>query len=93
MEIPDRQRHPADTQEFLALWSAAKEEHFAQELAPLLPLLLGCPDNVDASRLQEAARHLVRALHLAATPEGGLNGALDYLARIVASHSEASRGP
>ena len=91
MGISDQQHHPTDTQEFLAMWSAAKEEHFAQELAPMLPLLLGTSDNVDATRLQEGARHLVRAMHLAATPEGGLHGALEYLAKIAGSHSEASR--
>src|SRR5215213_5010217 len=41
MGISEESRRPLDTQEFLAMWSAAKEEHFAQELAPMLPLLLG----------------------------------------------------
>jgi hypothetical protein len=80
----------ADTQEFLALWNAAKEEHFVQELAPMLPLLLGNSGNLDAGRVQEAARHLVRAMHLASTPEGGLHAALDYLAQVTAVTREPS---
>ena len=89
MERSER-RHPADTQEFLAMWTAAKEEHFAKQLAPMLPALLGSPDDLDATRAQEAARHLVRALHLAATPEAGLNGALDYLGTVVGIPDEGS---
>jgi hypothetical protein len=80
----------ADTQEFLAMWNAAKEEHFAQELAPMLSLLLGSSGNVDAGRVQEAARHLVRAMHLASAPQGGLHAALDYLAQVTAVTREPS---
>jgi hypothetical protein len=90
MGISEERRRPADTQEFLAMWSAAKEEHFAQELAPMLPLLLARPENLDAARVHEAARHLVRAMHFASAPEGGLPAALDYLAKVVMPQSEAS---
>lgn len=85
MEISEQHRHPADTQEFLAMWSAAKEEHFVQELVPLLPVLLGGPGKLEREHAEEAARHLVRALHLAATPEGGLHAAIDYLTQVVES--------
>jgi hypothetical protein len=78
------QRPPAaDTQEFLALWNAAKEEHFAQELAPLLPRLLGNPGKLDPGVTYDAARHIVRALHLASTPGGGVAAGMDYLAKVV----------
>ena len=90
MGISEESRRPVDTQEFLAMWSAAKEEHFAQELAPMLPLLLGNSGHEDAVRVQEAARHLVRAMHLASTPEGGLPAALDYLAQVTAVTREPS---
>jgi hypothetical protein len=76
MGVSERRRHPADTKEFLAMWTAAKEEHFVQELAPLIPLLL-------EKKTEEAARDLVRALHLAATPEGGLHAAMDYLTKVA----------
>ena len=90
MGSSEERRRPADTQEFLAMWSTAKEEHFVQELAPLLPLLLGNSGNVDAARVQEAARHLVRAMHLASAPEGGLHAALDYLSQVTAVTREPS---
>lgn len=73
----------ADTQEFLAVWSAAKEEHFVQELAPMLPVLLGNPENLEPARVREAARELVRAMHLASAPEGSLHTALDYLTQVT----------
>jgi hypothetical protein len=90
MGISEERRGPVDTQEFLAMWSAAKEEHFAQELAPMLPLLLGDSEKVDAARMHDAARHLVRAMHLASKPEGGLHAALDYLAQVTAATREPS---
>jgi hypothetical protein len=83
MGVSDQRGHPADTQEFLAMWTAAKEEHFAQELAPLLPLLLRSPGELDETKTKEAARDLVRALHLAATPQGGLHAAMDYLTKVA----------
>jgi len=82
METSEQHR-PADTQQFLALWSAAKEQHFVQELVPLLPLLLGSSNEVDGKRMEETARHLVRALHIAARPDGGMHAALDYLTKTV----------
>jgi hypothetical protein len=83
MEISEQRRRPADTKEFLAMWSAAKEDYFVQELVPLLPLLLDSPGKLDGKQTEEAARHLVRALHLAATAEGGLHAAVDYLTKLV----------
>jgi hypothetical protein len=83
MEISEHRRHPADTKEFLAMWSAAKEEHFVQELVPLLPLLLGSPGDLSGKQTEDTARHLVRALHLAATADGGLHTAMDYLTKVV----------
>jgi hypothetical protein len=69
------QRHPANTQEFMALWNTAREEHLIKELVPLLPLL--------GQTAEAAARHLVRALHLASTAEGGVAAAMDYLAKVA----------
>ncbi len=89
MGVSERRHHPADTQEFLAMWTAAKEEHFVQELAPLLPLLLGTGE-LDEKKTAEATRDLVRALHLAATPDGGLHAALDYLAKVAESKRSAT---
>jgi len=83
MDTSEQRRRPADTRELLAMWSAAKEQHFVQELVPLLPLLLGSSGELDGKQTEEAARHLVRALHLAARPEGGMHAAMDYLTKMV----------
>jgi hypothetical protein len=83
METSEQRRQLADTQEFLAMWSAAKEQHFVKELVPLLHLLLGSPGKLDGKQTEEAARHLVRAMHLTAMPEGGLPAAMDYLTKMV----------
>ena len=82
MDTSERRPPLADTQELVAMWSATKEEHFVQELVQLLPALLGSP-RLDATRTEQIARHLVRALHLAARPEGGVHAAMDYLTRTV----------
>jgi hypothetical protein len=89
METSEERRQPADTQEFMAMWSTAKEQHFVQELVPLLPLLLGSPGKLDRNQTEEAARHLVRAMHLTAMPEGGLHAAMDYLTRMVEDKGSA----
>ena len=82
MGTSERRRPPANTEEFVAMWSATKEEHFVQELAQLLPALLGS-GKLDETQVGEVARHLVRALHLAARPEGGVHAAMDYLSKTV----------
>jgi hypothetical protein len=79
----EQRQHPADTQEFVALWNAAKEEHFVQELSLLLPRLLGSADALRPGQTTDAARHLVDALHLASTAEGGVAAGMEYLARVV----------
>lgn len=89
MGISEDRRHPANTQEFLALWNAAKEEHFAQELAPLLPFLLGSPGKLDRRQITDAAHHLVRAMHLASTTEGGVAAGVEYLAKVVETEVRA----
>ena len=76
----------ANTEEFVAVWSATKEQHFVGELVQLLPALLGS-EKLHRDQIEEIARHLVRALHLAAKPEGGVHAAMDYLRNTVVSSS------
>jgi hypothetical protein len=82
MGTSERRRPLANTEEFVAMWSATKEEHFVQELVHLLPALLGS-GRLDETQIEEVARHLIRALHLAARPEGGVHAAMDYLRKTV----------
>jgi hypothetical protein len=82
MGTSERRRPLANTEEFVAMWSATKEEHLVQELVQLLPALLGSA-KLNAIGTEEVARHLIRALHLAARPEGGVHAAMDYLRKAV----------
>lgn len=88
----DRETHhsPANTHEFVALWNTVKEEHFVTQLLPLLPHLLGDSVRLEAEPAEWAARHLVRALYLAAMPEAGVPAAITYLAEVVEGRAEAS---
>jgi hypothetical protein len=82
MGTSERRRPLANTEEFVAMWSATKEEHLVQELVQLLPALLGSA-KLNAIGTEEVAQHLIRALHLAARPEGGVHAAMDYLRKAV----------
>ena len=82
MGTSERRRPLANTEEFVAMWSATKEEHFVKELVQLLPALLGSA-KLNATGTEEVARHFIRALHLAARPEGGVHAAMDYLTKTV----------
>lgn len=89
METSKQRRQPADTQEFLAMWDTAKEQHFVQELVPLLPLLLGSPIELGRKQTEEFARHLIRAMHLTAMPKGGLHTGIDYLRGVAEGNGSA----
>lgn len=91
----DRETHrsPANTQEFIALWNTVKEEHYVNRLLPLLPGLFGARVQGNAETPELTARYLVRALHLAAMPEGGVHAAIDYLEDIAGEPREASAPP
>ena len=62
----EEHRAPENTREFLALWNDAVEEHLVSELAQSLSGLVPDQRPVDAARAAALARHLVRALRLAA---------------------------
>jgi hypothetical protein len=89
MDTSERRLRPENTQELLAMWSAAKEQHFVQELVQLLPSLVG-RTGLSENQVEDAARHLVRALHLAARPEGGIHAAMDYLTKMVEGKTAAA---
>ena len=86
----DQETHlsPANTQEFIALWNTAKEEHFVSQLMPVLPDLFSGSVRVDPEGAEWAARHLVRALHLAAMPEAGVHAAIAYLTEVIQGRTD-----
>jgi LDH2 family malate/lactate/ureidoglycolate dehydrogenase len=87
---PKRHLQPADTREFIALWNTVKEEHFVAQLVPLLPRLFNGSIELNAEQAEPAARHLVRAMHLAETPEAGVQAAITYLAEVAEGRTESN---
>ena len=90
MGTVERRRPPANTEELVAMWSATKEQHFVQELVQMLPTLLGS-GKLDETQIEGVARNLIRALHLAARPEGGVHAAMDYLRKTAEDEAQADR--
>lgn len=75
----DKHRKPANTREFLGMWHAVTDQHFADQLNALLPGLLGSVDPSDRAATSVLAGRLLHALRLAAGPEGDLSVAIRYL--------------
>jgi hypothetical protein len=75
--------HPSDTREFMAMWNSVTAEHLIHKLAGVLQAL---PERVpDAPRLDQAqaaalSSLLVRAFQVAASPEGGVHTAVQFIA-------------
>jgi hypothetical protein len=65
MAEEDRTRRE-DTREFLAAWSDMVEGRLVAQLAPALSALLAAGEIGDAGRVGVLARHVVRAIRLAA---------------------------
>jgi hypothetical protein len=75
--------HPSDTREFMAMWNSVTAEHLIHKLTGVLQLL---PERVpEAPRLEQAqaaalSSLLVRAFQVAASPEGGVHTAVQFIA-------------
>jgi hypothetical protein len=83
---------PLTTREFAARWHAIVEEHFVGKVAETLgQLATGQPDGTTLAPAQcrTMAVHVVQALHIAASPTGGVQEAVRYLAQ-VAGEGEAA---
>ncbi|HEY6947675.1 MAG TPA: hypothetical protein VI297_02565 [Gemmatimonadales bacterium] len=82
-----------NTREFAVRWTTILEEHFAARLAETLGLLVPASPNEPLLKPEQRAvlaRHIVRALHVAATSPGGVQEAVHFLAQ-VAAEGEAGR--
>ncbi|MBA3497016.1 MAG: hypothetical protein M3Q93_15525 [Gemmatimonadota bacterium] len=79
--------NPQDTREFVAMWNSATADHLTHQLAGVLPRLTadvpGGP-TISASQAAAIAPVLIRALQVAASPEGGAHAAVRYLAEYRA---------
>jgi hypothetical protein len=83
--------YPAlNTQEFIAKWHSALEQHLIAELAEILPGLAGAPRGSDLGAEQYAAlaHHLAYALQVANSDSGGVQAALTYLKQASATTDE-----
>jgi hypothetical protein len=94
--MDETRRPPENTREFVAMWHAVTEEHLVHKLTAILRQLsregaegteLGEPQ---AARL---AQHVVRALQVAGSPQGGVDAAVQYLSEVGAARTDESSGP
>jgi hypothetical protein len=85
--MDDAPRTPLTTREFAARWTAILEEHFADKLADSLSKLAATPPNASPLTPEQSvalARHIARALHVAASSAGGVQDGVQYLAQVAA---------
>lgn len=80
--------NPKNTREFMAMWNAVTAEHLTHKLTSVL-LELGprVPDGPILGEAQAEALSplLIRAFQVAASPEGGVHAAVQFLAEYGAS--------
>jgi hypothetical protein len=82
MQEQEPQPH-LDTKEFVAGWQHIVEEHVVSDVAAALRKLAVS----EPGATESLARHVARALQLAASPTGSVQAAVHYLCE-VAAHSE-----
>jgi hypothetical protein len=81
--MDDPRTPPQDTREFMALWNSATADHLTHKLAVVLQDLTrrvpGLPP-MDEPQTEAISPILVRAFQVAASPEGGVHAAVQFLA-------------
>ena len=83
-------RLPGDTREFMAMWNTVTADHLSHKLTGvLMQLSARLPDTSMLDEAQSGALSplLVRALQIAASPEGGVHAAVQFLAEYGADGS------
>jgi len=81
-------RHPANTREFMAMWNTVTAEHLTNKLTAVLPQLTSrIPEGPTLDETQAAALSpvLIRAFQVAASPEGGVHAAVQFLTEYAAA--------
>ncbi len=74
--------NPENTREFMAMWNTVTADHLAHKIASVLPRLVRrAPDSsaMDEAHAAAIAPVLVRAFQVAASPEGGVHAAVQFL--------------
>jgi len=81
-------RRPADTREFMVMWNAVTTDALTHKLSAVLPELAqtlpGAP-RLDEAQAAALSPVLVRALQLAASPDGGVHAAVQFLGEYAAN--------
>jgi hypothetical protein len=80
-------RRPENTQEFVAMWNAVTEDAMTHKLAGVLPQLargLSSPLDLGDSQAAALSPVLLRALQIAASPQGGVAAAVTFLSELAA---------
>ena len=88
--MPDDLRAPENTREFMAMWNTVTADHLSHKLSGVLQQLSArLPDTPPLDESQAAALSplLVRALQVAASPDGGVHAAVRFLAEYGADAS------
>jgi hypothetical protein len=78
---------PENTQEFVAMWNAVTEEALTHKLTGVLPPLargLSSPLELGASQAEALSPVLLRAFQIAASPQGGVTAAVQFLGELAA---------
>ena len=77
---------PQDTREFMAMWNSATADHLTHKLEGVLcGLAARVPTvgTIDEPRAAVLAPILIRAFQVAASPEGGVHAAVQFLAEYA----------
>jgi hypothetical protein len=80
-------KHPANTREFMAMWNTVTEDHLTHKLSGALQQLTRrLPDapTLDEQQAGALSPLLIRALQVAASPEGGVHAAVQFLVEYAA---------
>jgi hypothetical protein len=75
--------NPQNTREFMAMWNSVTADHLTHKLATVLPQLARrIPDvpPIDDAHAEAISPILIRAFQVAASPEGGVHAAVQFLA-------------
>ena len=87
LAMDEELKRPTDTREFMTMWNTVTAEHLAHKLSGVLEQLSRrVPDApaLDESQAGALSPLLIRALQVAASPEGGVHAAVQFLAEYAA---------
>jgi hypothetical protein len=79
----DELSNPANTREFMAMWNAVTAEHLTHKLTGVLQQLGERMPNAPTfgeGQAEALSPLLIRAFQVAASPEGGVHAAVQFLA-------------